>query len=351
VIKTVNSTVQASLDSESLAGVVLAKLDFSPAVRYTNAYQSIYWDEAGGGELEYIGLGNLASMSVLNETSELGATTIQLTLSGIPNASITDIFSNEYIGKPLQVWYATLDKDTYAVEGGQNGPVLLFAGRMDFGNIEFGETATITVNATSRLADWERPRGGRFNHAYQTRHVDATDLGFRWVQGIQDKIISWGGVTVGDPGNGQDDRFNDMCPHCCFTPDTLITMADGTTQTINLVQLGDWIKVVTGVEEVTDIITRTNRLMYKITFEDNTILKASEDHPLFVEHKGFASINPDPNISYKDLGVAKQLEVGDSVKTVTGDTVKIIEMKTIHYPETVYTFSNSRFYANGALVY
>jgi len=200
VIKTVDATVQASLDSGNLSGVVLAKLDFNPIVRYTNAYQNIYWDEAGGGELEYVGLGNLASMSVLNETTELGAQTVQLTLSGIPNSSITSIFSNDYIGKPLQVWYATLNKDTYAVEGGQNGPILLFAGRMDFGNIEFGKTATITVNATSRLADWERPRGGRFNHAYQIRHVDSTDSGFRYVQGLQDKPIQWGGVSISDPG-------------------------------------------------------------------------------------------------------------------------------------------------------
>ena len=205
--KTINATVQASLDTGIFAGVVLAKLDFSPVLRYTNAYQSIYWDE-GAGEVEYIGLGNLAGMSVLSETSELAAQTIQLSLSGIPNSAVTDIFSNEYIGKPLQVWYATLNKDTYAVEGGQNGPVLLFAGRMDFGNIEFGKTATITVNATSRLADWERPRGGRFNHAYQTRHVDPTDRGFRFVQALQDKPIQWGGVSLSDPGGNNGGEFD-----------------------------------------------------------------------------------------------------------------------------------------------
>lgn len=198
--KIIDSLVQTSLDSSSYTGVILARLHFSPEQRFTSAGQNIYWDEAGTGEEEYLGLGSLASMSVLTETSELAAQTIQLSLSGIPNASITDIFSDEYIGEPVYIWYATLDTDTYAVQGGQNGPVLIFAGRMDFGNIEFGQTATITVNATSRLADWERPRGGRFNHAYQTRHVDATDNGFRYVQALQDKPISWGGVTISDPG-------------------------------------------------------------------------------------------------------------------------------------------------------
>jgi hypothetical protein len=209
--KIIDSLTQASIDSGSFAGVILAKMHFNPIIRYTNSYQDIYWDETGGGEIKYTGLGNLASLSVLTETTELAAQTIQLSLSGIPNDSITDIFSNEYQGKPVFLWYATLDKATYAVEGGQAGPVLIFAGRMDYGNIEFGDKATITLNATSRLADWERPRGGRFNQAYQQTHVDPTDTGFKYVQALQNKPISWGGVTILDPGSGSGghDVFDD----------------------------------------------------------------------------------------------------------------------------------------------
>jgi len=202
--KIIDSIVQASLDTGNYPGVLLAKLYFSPAQRFCSANQTIYWDEAGSGEEAYIGLGDLSNVSVLNETSDLGATTIQLSLSGIPNSAISDVFSDEYIGKPVYLWYATLDPDTYAVQFDTNesdGPVLIFAGSMDYGIIEFGETATITVNATSRLADWDRPRGGRFNNAYQQRHIDATDLGFEHMIGIQDIVLNWGGITVLDPGN------------------------------------------------------------------------------------------------------------------------------------------------------
>ena len=86
--KTIDSLVQATLDGGDLAGVVLAKLHFNPILRYCNAYQSIYWDESGGGELEYQGLGHLAGLSILSESQELAAQTIQLTISGIPNSSI-----------------------------------------------------------------------------------------------------------------------------------------------------------------------------------------------------------------------------------------------------------------------
>lgn len=202
--KIINSTVQASIDSGEFAGVILAQLHFDPILRYTNAYQTVFWDEDGGGEVPYIGLGNLAGLSVLTETSELAAQTIQLSISGVPNAAITDIFSNEYTGKPAYLWYATINKETYAIEGGQAGPVLIFAGRMDYGNIEFGENATIILNITSRLADWERPRGGRFNQAYQQQHVDPTDEGFRFVKALQNLEVNWGGISVSGTSGSSD---------------------------------------------------------------------------------------------------------------------------------------------------
>jgi hypothetical protein len=197
--KSINATVQSSIDSKNYAGIILCRMHFNPVIRYCNSVQSIYWDEAGTGEKEYVGVGNLAGLSVLTETSELSAVTIQLTLSGVPNASITDVFSDEYSGQPVYLWYGTLNPNTYAIEGGQNGPVLAFAGQMDYCNVEFGETATITLNATSRLADWDRPRGGRFNQGYQKKYVDPTDTGFRFVNALQTVELAWGGSSIFDP--------------------------------------------------------------------------------------------------------------------------------------------------------
>lgn len=203
--KIIDSLVQASIDSKNFSGVILCRLHFDTPtgeLRYCNAFQSIYWDEDGTGEVEYIGLGNLANLSVLTESSELAAQTIQVSLSGIPASALTNALSTGYVGNPIFLWYATLDKDTYAVEGGQDGPVLIFAGRMDFATITFGQKADIVINATSRLADWERARGGRFNESYQIRHVDPGDTGFSYIQALQNKHISWGGITIADQGTG-----------------------------------------------------------------------------------------------------------------------------------------------------
>lgn len=211
--KVIDSLVQSSLDSKNFAGVMLAALHFdvSQIQRFNSTFQTLYWDEAGLGDQPYLGLGNLASISVLSESNDLSAQTIQLTLSGVPGDQITDVFSDGYIGKPVYLWYATVDPATYAIEGGQNGPILVFAGRMDYATIEFGSTVSITVNATSRLSDWERPRGGRFNEGYQKVHVDPGDTGFRHVLKLQNQVVSWGGVSVFDPGGrtgGRRRRFS-----------------------------------------------------------------------------------------------------------------------------------------------
>lgn len=139
------------------------------------------------------------------------------------------------------------------------------------------------------------------------------------------------------------------CPLCCFTPDTLVTMADGMRKYIVDVQAGDLIKVRSGEEAVGEVITRTNRVMYKLTFADGRTLRMSEDHPIFVRDKGFASMNN--QWDYKDLGHAAQLEEGDFVKMEDQTFNRIVHINEIDYPGTVYTFSNSRFYANGMLVY
>jgi hypothetical protein len=144
---------------------------------------------------------------------------------------------------------------------------------------------------------------------------------------------------------------SDLCPTCCFTPDTLITMADGSEKPIGEVEVGEWIMVRGGREQVTEVITRTNRVMYQITFMDGRILNASEDHPLYVVDKGYAAINPGVGGDYKDLGIPDMLYVGDSVLDSDGKETAIVSIETLDYPHTVYTFMESEFYANGMLVY
>jgi len=140
------------------------------------------------------------------------------------------------------------------------------------------------------------------------------------------------------------------CPLCCFTPETPITMYDMSTKAIALVQIGDVVLARGGkTKTITGIITVENRVMYRFRFADGRVLDASEDHPLYVVGKGYASMNP--TIEYKELGIPAKIAVGDFVVDQNGVENEILSITDLYYPHTVYTFNESEFYANGMLVY
>ena len=151
-------------------------------------------------------------------------------------------------------------------------------------------------------------------------------------------------------------RWADACPLCCFTPETLITMARGIDVPIGSVRAGDMILVYNPDTEenesqvVDEVITRVNRPMYRLTFENGTYIDASEDHPFEVKGKGPASVVEITGPIYKHLPRTNRIEVGDVV-TGLDRMYTITKIEQIEYPGTVYTFSNYLFYANGKLVY
>lgn len=142
--------------------------------------------------------------------------------------------------------------------------------------------------------------------------------------------------------------FN-ACPSCCFTPDTLVTMADHTQKRIGDIKIGDEILLASKkVEEVTEIITRVERPMYKLIFEDGRVLHASVDHPIWVDGKGYCSVHPQKN--YKDRGPTAKLEIGDYVVTESDVLIKLVSIDYAEYLDTVYTLGNYNYFANGIIV-
>jgi hypothetical protein len=143
--------------------------------------------------------------------------------------------------------------------------------------------------------------------------------------------------------------FLEGCPLCCFSPGTLIAMTSVDYKKIEDIKVGDTILTSTGVRTVSEVIVREQRDMFLLEFSDGTTIEASDDHPFFVKDKGYASLNP--TVPYKDIGVPAVLKVGDRVKKLAGESVRLVKVTSIPCPEKVYTFAESGFYANGLLVY
>jgi hypothetical protein len=175
--------------SDFSKAVILGEFEFPSGDGGTYYVNNSGIDILYGGNT-YIGLGEVVSIGAMTETSELGGVSLQVQISGIPQVNLQKALALNYQGNYAILSLATLD-DNYQVET-SSGPFPVFRGRMDTMQIEYGETATITININSRLADWETPHGGRYNHGYQKYHVDLTDQGFEYMAQLADIEIVWG---------------------------------------------------------------------------------------------------------------------------------------------------------------
>jgi hypothetical protein len=151
---------------------------------------------------------------------------------------------------------------------------------------------------------------------------------------------------------------------CCFSADTLVTMADYTMKPIGSVQVGDKILAYNPTtnsneeNEVEEIMIRVNRDMYLFTLDNSTTMIASDDHPFYVVGKGYSSLNPNlTQEGYSSLvGQVSYIKKGDELLHVDGTHVKINSIQPIAHPQKVYTFNSKlktspNFYANNVLVY
>ena len=148
---------------------------------------------------------------------------------------------------------------------------------------------------------------------------------------------------------------------CCVDGETETTMSDGSTKKAKDIVIGDKIMSYnskTKMFEETIIkqtITPIRNSIVEITFEDGSILKITNDHPLLTT-RGWTAYNlAEANKAYSSLGLSdEELRQGDEVVTTNG-TKKIASINTILFeePEVVYTFelaNGDAFIANGNIV-
>lgn len=164
-----------------LAVFLAVEMEFDTATeRFWNGYGEV----TIGGE-SYYGAGDIIGFSDVEETSEIAARGVAITLSGLDASMLSAALQENYQNRPMTVYYGVIDNGTYTT-------ATLFKGRMDTMTItESGETATVEITAESRLIDLERPRSFRYTSEDQKR-LYPSDLGLDYVADLQDKTINWG---------------------------------------------------------------------------------------------------------------------------------------------------------------
>ena len=149
-----------------------------------------FWN--GVGELTamgntYTGSGNLLSVSDFEETQDLQAQGIVLSLSGIPSNLISIALQEDYKGREVNIYLGALDSDNILV----SDPYKVFSGFMDVMKIiEGGETAEIQISSESKAVILTRKKDRRYTPEDQKKEYP-TDKGFDFVPLMQDQEIVW----------------------------------------------------------------------------------------------------------------------------------------------------------------
>jgi len=182
----VRTGTPSAFSDDSLAPFLAIDLAFdSGAVRLWNGYDDLTVD----GE-EYTGAGSLLGISSIDETAEIEANGVSITLSGIDSSLISVALTENYQNRTAKIYIGAI------ADNGTVSSYQIFAGRLDVMTIEeSGETATIAVTAENRLIDLERPRTRRYTSEDQ-KSLFPGDLGLDYVNDLQDKTLDWGRSTT-----------------------------------------------------------------------------------------------------------------------------------------------------------
>lgn len=167
---------RTSIRSHTFIQIVL---DESNELTFSDYYKDYTIDS-----IDFTGLGKL--MSLTNQPSEIRASgqEISITVSGIPNASLQDVLSNNYRGSEVVIYNGIFDHQTGAllVSAGVTNPVQIFRGivtnwglQEDFDNPSLSSSNTIIFTVASEVGLLGNKVSGRRTNPVDQRRFYPTD--------------------------------------------------------------------------------------------------------------------------------------------------------------------------------
>lgn len=177
--------VDAAVAAPAARVALFAEFAFdSGAVRLWSGIGQVTWDGK-----DWQGAGTLGAISLIEETTELRATGVTFTLSGVPSSLLAVALGEHYQGRACALWLAFLDAAWTVIAD----PIQVFAGRMDTAELtEGGARATIRIAAENRLVDLERGGEALTYTPEDQKRLFPGDRGLDYVPALQEKIIYWG---------------------------------------------------------------------------------------------------------------------------------------------------------------
>lgn len=183
------SGMLAQLTAPHIKPVLFVQMQFSSQTMYMwSGIGNLQWNNQ-----TWIGLGTLGTISTIEESSEIKATNVTFTLSGIAQDMLRHVLTEVRQGYPVTLWFGSLGDNNNVIAD----PLQIYAGRIDAPSIDEGApTATISIATENRLIDLQRSRERRYTD--QDQQIDHPgDLGMQYVQFIQQWNGTWGKAGPG----------------------------------------------------------------------------------------------------------------------------------------------------------
>ena len=151
---------------------------------------------------------------------------------------------------------------------------------------------------------------------------------------------------------------------CCFIGTSLVATPNNGQKPIRELNEGDQVLTYdfnfnqTKTTTIKKVLKVYHDSIYDLKFED-AVLNCTDDHPVWVKHKGWASINPEKsNYLYRIKPIVTKLEVGDSCVSIAEDNTiqyQVLEgIKGTYAPQMTYSLGRLKegdsFFVNGVLV-
>ena len=201
--------VATALAQPNVSIVTFAKLEFPSGTIYVhNSLGTYTW-----GPGDWSGLGDLASISKVEEGIDVSPYGITLTLSGLNTTITAAALTEDYYMHPVTVYLGVLKVDDSLVAN----PTQVWSGYMDQMNLTLGDDGgdAIQLIAESELARFNKSLNLLYtNVAQQEKYLG--DLFFSHLHRIEGAKITWGARTTGSGKIDLDSDGNPVIPTIPF---------------------------------------------------------------------------------------------------------------------------------------
>jgi len=187
------ANVATALAQQHVAIVTFAKLEFPSGTIYVhNSLGTYTWDSQ-----DWLGVGDLGSISQVEEGIDVSPYAITLTLSGLDSTISGAALTEDYFMRPVTVYMGVLDADDALIAD----PTQIWAGFMDQMNVSLGADGgdAIQLIAESELSRFDVSRNLMYTNAAQQERYSG-DLFFSHIHKVQGAKFNWGAKTAGTDG-------------------------------------------------------------------------------------------------------------------------------------------------------